>query len=780
MESFVKNIESVFARIPLPLLEVWGSFGFVAGFIIMLLAYGGFTFRQGEQWGFGREWHSWDKKSVLSIGISFVLILITGQIGSTIVLVPGAQTFESLKDLSVFLCILLFGYPVLLAVPFAYGLADLYEGVPISFLSDWAVGYFINPACFWIAYQFIGKNPDFRLKKVWKNYAIFVLIFMCLEPQLWGYICSGKFTDNISYHNITPALFFTTAITWVMAPFAMLVALPLAKKVGLFWAEIPNHVKERKWKQKEWTWVSGQNTSLSSSHDDKTGYPIRLFLLIPFTIVILLVIGTTAHLTLSNSTKTSLKLGENLHQVISENIILKLENVTFDKINQVMNELPFPKEGIAFITDHSGTVLASSKTQGRERVQLEAIATLNRTSKGIHKLTQPQLLQFDLVTVKPLSRTTWLAHVSPYKKKWIIMTVMPQDYYLEGVNSGNSQSAMIIAIALLFVLIITAILADVVTAPIQKISQASEALSKGELFRRVPASRLTELNTLSNAFNEMATKLQTAFDNIREEVEQRKKHEMELIESASKLKMSENRLQLAARAAGLGIWEWNIETNELIWNDKMYELYGVESLESQKGYEDWQKRLHPEDHDRAVADIDAVIRGDKDYDSEFRILLPDGAIRILKAHSLTFRDVLGKSTRMVGINYDITDKKKAEDELLKYRNHLEELVQVKTAQLTELTEKQAKSEIYEKFAQIFLSLRDFTNNPLQVQTLIAANLKKKYPAEQQLLSSLEKTVETLSHMNRILSRMETKFPASHSNVLSEEEILQYLDMEQNT
>src|SRR5262249_23099422 len=160
----------------------------------------------------------------------------------------------SLKDLFVFLCICLFGYPALITVPFAYGLSDLIEGVPPDFLLGWLPGYFINPSCFWIAYQLFGKNPDFRRAHVWRRYLLFVLIFMATEPVLWGFICSDKFTPEISYRSITPALFFTTSITWLMAPFAMLGALPLTRRLGLFWAEIPGHVKERVLGQTEWIW----------------------------------------------------------------------------------------------------------------------------------------------------------------------------------------------------------------------------------------------------------------------------------------------------------------------------------------------------------------------------------------------------------------------------------------------------------------------------------------------------------------------------------------------
>src|SRR4029078_5184965 len=137
-------------------------FSYVVGLALAVCAFGGFTFRIGDRWGFGRERQAWDGTAFLCIPLTFVLIIVTGYVGSFVVLVPGAQTFESLKDLVVFLSVVLFGFPALLTVPFAYALSDLIEGVPPQFLLDWLPGYFINASCFWIAWFFIGRNPDFR------------------------------------------------------------------------------------------------------------------------------------------------------------------------------------------------------------------------------------------------------------------------------------------------------------------------------------------------------------------------------------------------------------------------------------------------------------------------------------------------------------------------------------------------------------------------------------------------------------------------------------------
>src|SRR5262245_30840123 len=252
MTAVITWYEMIVSTIPLPLLEVWGRFAYIVGLFLALCAFGGFTFRIGERWGFGRTQQTWNTKAFLSVPLTFVLIVATGYIGSFIVLVPGAQTFESLKDLAVLLCIVLFGYPALIAVPPAYMLSDLIEGVQPGVVLSWAEGYFFWTAFVWMAYQLIGRNPDFRKIQTWGRYGVFVVLIMLFDPIMWGYICSPEFTPRRSYLEISPALAFTLSITWVIGPVAFLAALPLARRLSWFWAEIPGHVRERAIGQKEW------------------------------------------------------------------------------------------------------------------------------------------------------------------------------------------------------------------------------------------------------------------------------------------------------------------------------------------------------------------------------------------------------------------------------------------------------------------------------------------------------------------------------------------------
>jgi PAS domain S-box-containing protein len=124
-----------------------------------------------------------------------------------------------------------------------------------------------------------------------------------------------------------------------------------------------------------------------------------------------------------------------------------------------------------------------------------------------------------------------------------------------------------------------------------------------------------------------------------------------------------SRLALATRSACMGIWDWDIQKNELIWDDQMYALYGLQPGEFSGAYEAWLQGVHPADRAASNEISAAAVRGERDYDTEFRVVWPDGSLHWLKADGQVFRDELARPVRMVGINYDITESKQAEEKL---------------------------------------------------------------------------------------------------------------------
>jgi PAS domain S-box-containing protein len=95
----------------------------------------------------------------------------------------------------------------------------------------------------------------------------------------------------------------------------------------------------------------------------------------------------------------------------------------------------------------------------------------------------------------------------------------------------------------------------------------------------------------------------------------------------------------------------------------MYRLYGLRKEDFSGAFDAWAKSLAPEDFDRANDNVQAALRGEREFGGEFRIVWPDGSVHYTKAASQTFRDETGRSVRMVGVNYDITKRKQAEEAL---------------------------------------------------------------------------------------------------------------------
>ncbi|MEI6795925.1 MAG: PAS domain S-box protein, partial [Methanomassiliicoccales archaeon] len=91
------------------------------------------------------------------------------------------------------------------------------------------------------------------------------------------------------------------------------------------------------------------------------------------------------------------------------------------------------------------------------------------------------------------------------------------------------------------------------------------------------------------------------------------------------------RLSLATRAGGVGIWDLDVVNNKLTWDSQMFKLYGIQEGRFGGAYEAWKASLHTEDVQRGDEEIQMALRGEKEYDTEFRVLWPDGTIRHIQA-----------------------------------------------------------------------------------------------------------------------------------------------------
>ncbi len=135
-------------------------------------------------------------------------------------------------------------------------------------------------------------------------------------------------------------------------------------------------------------------------------------------------------------------------------------------------------------------------------------------------------------------------------------------------------------------------------------------------------------------------------------------------EASHKTAALNERLKLALSSSNYGVWELDVATEDLVWDDRMAEIYGVRRESPSTQRERWRKALHPEDREAVAARARDVISGRlPSYDTEFRIIRADGSIRHIEAHGYLQRDSRGQPLRLVGLNRDITAERQLREAL---------------------------------------------------------------------------------------------------------------------
>lgn len=136
----------------------------------------------------------------------------------------------------------------------------------------------------------------------------------------------------------------------------------------------------------------------------------------------------------------------------------------------------------------------------------------------------------------------------------------------------------------------------------------------------------------------------------------------ELKRTEAALRESEERLRLAQASAHAGVWDWNPRTGVTVFTAENERLYGL-APDTVHTYEDFRRRVHPDDIARIEAERDAAIARRQPFDLEFRIVQESGECRWLSAKGGAVYDEVGEVIRVFGVNLDITERKRMEQAL---------------------------------------------------------------------------------------------------------------------
>ena len=151
------------------------------------------------------------------------------------------------------------------------------------------------------------------------------------------------------------------------------------------------------------------------------------------------------------------------------------------------------------------------------------------------------------------------------------------------------------------------------------------------------------------------------------------------------MKALEDRLILAQEASGSGTWDWDMGSGELAWSPELYRLFGLDPAIPSASFETWRRVLHPDDAAIAEERIAASVRERTPLVNLYRIVLPSGATRWIEARGRATYDEAGVPKRMSGLCIDVSERIATELELKAHREHLEDRVRARTAELEAAT-----------------------------------------------------------------------------------------------
>lgn len=243
------------------------------------------------------------------------------------------------------------------------------------------------------------------------------------------------------------------------------------------------------------------------------------------------------------------------------------------------------------------------------------------------------------------------------------LTIIENDFSQTMGEGGRRMENFILKILLSLLLIVAMIglifsikLNKRISNSIKDMIFVAKEVATGNFSIRALTSSKDELGVMSRSINRMISNLENQFNEINE--------------VQKKLRIKTKQLDYAQQSAHIGSWEWNLVSGQTEWSDEFYRIHGLVRGEQENTYELSISFIHPDDREYVDNVAKQQYSDQHQIDIFYRIIRTDGAVRIINGKGKVFTDSSGKTVRMRGTIQDVTELKKAEEELIYKTNQL--------------------------------------------------------------------------------------------------------------
>jgi PAS domain S-box-containing protein len=136
-----------------------------------------------------------------------------------------------------------------------------------------------------------------------------------------------------------------------------------------------------------------------------------------------------------------------------------------------------------------------------------------------------------------------------------------------------------------------------------------------------------------------------------------------LNDASEAIRINEARLRIALESGAMGTWQWSLKSDVRFWSDTMQKLFGFRSGEFDGKLEELERKIHPDDLATWGKARNSAIRDGADYETEFRVIWPNGEIHWVLSRGRPILDSKGQPEQMLGVAFDITTRKQAEQKI---------------------------------------------------------------------------------------------------------------------